>query len=258
MKSINIMFLSVLLIGITFGSISAQTEILVGTDDWPPYEYEITQNGNLTTLGFSTEVVKAVLAKMNLKIKQEIRLYPFSRLENFVLSGTLDAAYSLGKNEKRMQDAHYPEEGIINSEWVVYIRKSDLNIHQFKQLSDLKGKKIGVVQSYAYNKEFWDYIKEHCQTEEVISDEQNMQKLNVGRIHYVAAEYGNAQAVVKKLGLSDQVIALKDLLITKYSLYMIFNKKNVQIERVNEFSATLKAYKSTQEYKDLYQKYFLH
>ncbi|MGE0085472.1 MAG: substrate-binding periplasmic protein [Desulfococcaceae bacterium] len=232
----------------------AQPRLTVATDDCPPYEF-IAEDNNVT--GFCTEVIMAVFKQMNVMFDADkIKIYPFARLEKNVLEGDVDAAYSLSFNEKRKAACHFPEESLIDTKWILFIRKKDEGKLIFNTFNDLKNKKIGIVRAYAYTPEFWQFLESEKNYEEVTNDEQNFKKLMADRIDYVAADHMNASSLLKKSGLSGQVAPLSENPIRVTPLYIIFNKQKVQQEFVNEFSVKLKEFKSSQDYKILYQKYF--
>lgn len=235
-------------------SVSGEIRLTIGSDHWPPYELA---EKDFVTNGFSTQVVEAVLKRMNVQIEGKIHLYPFARLEHHILYGHIDAAFSLSSNTKRQKQCYFPAEPLIDSKWVLFIRQEDKNRLRFSTLDDLKGKTIGVVRQYAYTPAFWAFLKKENNYETVSNDEQNFIKLRSGRIDYVIAEYANALTILKKLGLSDELMPLLTQPVYKTELYVIFNKQRISEQFVNRFSDTLKAFKRTSEYDRIYENYFL-
>jgi len=231
----------------------AQTKLTIATDNWPPYE--IVAN-DVVTGGFSTEVLQAVLKYMQVDIIGDIRAYPFARLNSYILKGAIDAAYSLSSNEIRRQSCYFPTESLVKSQWVLFIRKKNEATLTFTSLDDLKGKTIGVVRAYAYTSGFWEFLETEQNFEVVTNDTQNFMMLSAGRVDFIIAEYGNASTIVHKLGLRDQIIPLLDHPIYTTELYVIFNKQTVQQQFVEDFSSTLKVFKTTLAYENIYQKYF--
>lgn len=234
----------------------AQTRITVGTDVWPPYQYTEGPDDKRVT-GFSTEVVRAVFQRMKVEIDGGIQLYPFARMERLVLEGKIDAIYSIAFNERRSEYCHFPDEPIINSLWVLFIRKEDDGVLKFSSYKDLEGKRIGVVRGYTYSPEFWQFLQTQRHLADVATnDEQNFRKLILQRVDYVAAEYANAAALLNELTLTGRVIPLMQRPIRTTRLHIIFNKKTVSKKFVDEFSAQLKAFKTSAEYREIYARYF--
>ncbi|MDP5148288.1 transporter substrate-binding domain-containing protein [Shewanella sp. ULN5] len=117
--------------------VNAQTRLTIASDDWAPYE--MVQD-NVVNAGFSLEVIQAVLREMNVGINGKIRAYPFARLDHHILNGDVDAAFSLSRNEARQEKCHFPSESLVNSKWVLFIRKENEGALKFSSLEDLKGK----------------------------------------------------------------------------------------------------------------------
>jgi len=241
-----------------FFSVTANAEIkelTIATDDWPPYEFKVGEPGNEYISGFSTEVIQAVLKKMNIGIKGKIVQYPWARAEKMVIDGEADMIFTAATSEKRAQITHYPTESLMESSWSFFIRKEDEGKLKYDTFDDLKGKKIGVVRAYSYTPELWAFMEKEKNFDEVVNDELNVKKLMAKRIDFIAMDFGNGMALLKKMGLADKVIVLKNP-IKVASLYAIFSQKTIDKDFVDKFSAELKSLKTTPEYKAIYDKYF--
>lgn len=234
---------------------NAGTELTVGTDEWPPYEYVEGAAGNDFVTGFSTEVILAVFNKMNIQVKDRISLFPWVRGEIMLLNGELDMLYSAGSNPDRAQIVHYPKESLMETSWSFFIRKKDEGKLKYESFDDLKGKKIGVVRGYYYSPEFLEFIRTEKNFEDVAYDDQNLKKLVHGRLDYIVMDKMNGFYLIKKMGLSDKVVAIKKPLNT-VSIYAIFSKETVEKSFVDSFSAALGEFKTSFEYKLIYKKYF--
>lgn len=241
-----------------FCSISAYAEIkelTIATDDWPPYEFKVGEPGNEYISGFSTEVIQAVLKKMNIGIKGKITQYPWARGEKMVIDGEADMLFTAATSEKRAKITHYPTESLMESSWSFFIRKEDEGKLKYDSFDDLKGKRIGVVRAYSYTPELWAFMEAEKNYEEVVGDELNVKKLLAKRIDFIAMDFGNGAALLKKMGLADKVVVLKNPIKTA-SLYAIFSQKTIEKDFVDKFAAELKAFKATPEYKAIFDKYF--
>ncbi len=217
-------------------------------DEWPPYQ---TVEKNQVS-GFSTKVVKTVLERMNVKINS-LKVYPWKRAITMIENGDADALFSANHTKDRTKFAFYPDEKIITSPWVMWVREED-NL-KFESFDDLLGKKVGLVRGYSYTTDLWNFVKKHNIYEEVVTDEQNFRKLNGGRVDFISAELGNGLYLVKYLGI-DKIIPLKKNPIKLEGLYIIFNKKNVPKSFVDNFSDELKKLKQEPLYNLLYEEYF--
>ena len=164
--------------------------------------------------------------------------------------------YTAGKSQDWAREFHYPEEPLIKTRWILFIRKSDLGRLKFDSFDDLKGRRIGVVRGYRYTPEFWNFLKQEKNYEEVALEEHNFRKLEHGRIDYVASEYGVGNAILKKVGLKGKIIGLEKNPIRIDPFYILFNKNSVSPEYVKKFSDELRIFKSTARFDALRKKYF--
>jgi polar amino acid transport system substrate-binding protein len=217
-------------------------------DEWPPYQ--IIENNHIS--GFSTKIVETVFERMKIDVKS-IKAYPWKRAITMIENGKTDALFSANYTKERAKFAFYPEEMLVLSPWVMWVREED-NL-KYESFDDLLGKKVGLVRGYSYTPEFWNFVKKHKIYEEVANDEQNFKKLNGGRVDFILAEFGNGLFIVKYLGLN-KIIPLRNNPVKSDGLYIIFNKKNVTKSFVDKFSDELKKLKQESLYEYLYQEYF--
>jgi len=217
-------------------------------DEWAPYQ--IVENGKVT--GFSTEVVESVFRRMNVSV-ESITAFPWKRAVVVFEKGKADALFSANYTEERTKFARYPQESIVESPWVLWVRSEDEAI--FKSWEDLRGKRIGVVRGYSYTDEFWNFIKKNATYDEVTSDEINFRKLDACRVDYVAAELGNGLYIIKKLGLNS-IHPLMETPLKSDGLYIMFNKSKISAEFVEQFSGELAKFKKESVYQYIHEKYF--
>ena len=217
-------------------------------DDWPPYQ--ISQKGKIT--GFCTRLVEETMRRMSVTIRP-IEMYPWKRAMVMMESGQADALFSANFTRERVAFAHYPDEMLVKSPWVVWMR-NDGNL-SFNSLDDLKNRKIGLVRGYSYTPELWNFVKKNSHVEEVADDVTNFRKLNAGRIDFTVAELGNGLFILKSKRLG-AIIPLKNRPIKEDGLFIIFNKNRIEKSFVDRFSAELKLLKSEPYYTVLKQEYF--
>lgn len=229
---------------------NASSESLdVVCDEWPPYQI-VSKTKKVS--GFSTEVVRAVFKRIDVTVNS-LNAYPWKRALDNVETGKSHALFSANFSQERTAFAWYPDESLIDSPWVIWVKKDSGN--HYTSLDDLKGKTVGVVNGYSYTKDFWDFVKLNKAFEGANSDEINFKKLQGGRFEYTVAELGNGYHILKKLGIKGIVPVIKYPI--KYAgLFIIFNKEKVPKEIVEKFSEGLKEFKKSPGYKSLVKKYF--
>lgn len=246
----NGLLLVALIIGCGHSIVSAQTTMRLGTDDWRPYEFE--QENELT--GYSVEIVQHVFQQMGIEISS-LEIFPWARAEWMVFNGELDALFSVTKSQEREDACFFPSEALIQSDWVLFIRKSDVGQLKFDTFDDLKGKQVGVVREHAYTPEFWDFLKRENNYQDVTADAQNFRKLAANRVDYIASEYAVGMSLLNELGLTDQIVALTEHPLKSAGLFIMFSKKTVQAETVAQFSEVLRQFKTTPAYQEIAAKY---
>lgn len=227
---------------------AAIKKLYVICDEWPPYQ--ILEGKRLS--GFSTKVVETVFERMKTAIRP-VKIFPWKRAITMIETGMADALFSANYTEERTRFAFYPEESIVSSPWVMWVREDEG--FKFNSLNDLLGKKVGMVRGYSYTSELWNFVEKHNIYEEVPNDEINFRKLNAGRVDFIPAELGNGLHIVKKLKLNNIIPLTKNPVKTD-GLYIIFNKNSVSRAFVDQFSDELQNLKKEPLYRDLYNEYF--
>lgn len=222
----------------------------IATDVWLPYE----DISNEQAPGFSTEVIAHVMKSMS--IETETRELPWARALNEVFEGKRDALYTAFWTEERAQFCYYPDEPIAQEKWVFFVRTEDASKLSFSSYDELKDRRIGILRGASVTEEFWDFVKQYRNYEEVQTDELNFKKLDRGRIDYVVTSYSNGVMLAREMRLTGRVQPLVSPVIKEDNLYIIFSKKTVPSDFVERFSSKLRAFKNTPPYQVIYQKYF--
>ena len=227
-------------------------ELSLVVDPWPPYHFE-QEDGSLG--GFGVEVMEKVLGNMNQPY--QLTMKPFARVQSDIKNGKADGSFLSTVNEERTTYAYFPKESVLNSKWLFYIRKEDQNTLKVSAYDDLKGHRIGLVKSYTYTDEFWDFIKKNDIKHKIVSkDDQAFKMLASGRVDFVPADQGNSSQLLKDLNLNDKIMPLTNFTMKEAGLFAIWSKKQVDERFVESFSQALKDFKATDSYKEIHQRYF--
>jgi len=239
-------------ITLTFSLAIHAKELSLVVDPWPPYHFE-QEDGSLG--GFGVEVIEKVLGNMNQPYK--LTMKPFARVQSDIKNGKADGSFLATENEERKTYAYFPQESILNSKWLFYIRKEDQTKLSISSYEDLKGHKVGLVKSYTYTDEFWDFIKKNDIQHKIVSkDDQAFKMLASGRVDFVPADQGNSAQLLKDLNLNDKIMPLANFTMKEAGLFAIWSKKQVDEGFVDSFSQALKDFKATDRYKEIHQRYF--
>jgi polar amino acid transport system substrate-binding protein len=222
----------------------------LATDVWLPYE----DISNDAAPGFSVEAINEVLANMG--VRSAIRETPWARGLEDVFEGKRDALFTAFWTEERALYCLFPSEPLTSEKWVFFVRSDAADALQFSSLDEIRDRRIGILRGASVTDEFWNFVHEHRNYEEVETDDLNFKKLDKSRLDYVVTSYSNGVLLLKKLDLTDVIEPLAAPIIKEDNLFIMFSKKTVTPEFVERFSATLKAFKTTDAYQAIYDKYF--
>ncbi len=220
-----------------------------GTDKWLPYE----NISNTKSPGYSTEIIRSVFDVLNIPI--EVHQYPWARAQLMVYTGKLDGLFTAFKSEERLKFCYFPNEPLTQDQWVIFVKKRDLNRLPYRKLQDLLGKRVGVVRGAAVSPEFWKFVKEHKNYEEVANDDQSFKMLDLGRFDYIVASEINGLNQIRSMNLGNEIVPLSTYPLKKDYLFLMFSKSTVSPMLVNSFSTALREFKKTEKYQAIYKKY---
>lgn len=186
------MILSITVIGLT-GCGKETDKIVLGTSaDYPPYEFHKEVNGKDTIVGFDIEIAKEIAKDLGVEL--EIKDMEFGGLladlktnkVDFVIAGmTPDAERA---KEVDFSTIYY------NAEHGLVINKKDID--KYKDISDLKGKIIGV-QKGSIQEDIATEQIEGAQIKALGKVSNLMLELKTGKVDAVVVEQPVAGAYVK-------------------------------------------------------------
>jgi polar amino acid transport system substrate-binding protein len=222
----------------------------LATDVWLPYE----DISNDAAPGFSVEVIGAVLAQMG--VASTIRETPWARGLEDVYEGKRDALFTAFQTEERAAHCLFPSEPLTSEKWVFFVRSDEAEALAFATYDEIRERRIGILRGASVTEGFWSFVEEHGNYEEVETDDLNFKKLDRGRLDYVVTSYSNGVMLARELGLADVIEPLPSPVIKEDDLFIMFSRKTVSPDFVERFSAALKAFKATEDYGAIYDKYF--
>ncbi len=232
-------YFSLLIFGVFIGSfivqhVGAQQVLNFSTlDDFRPFTWQENNHSR----GIDVDIIKEMCQRMD--VKCNIKFYPWKRVLKYTEIGKSDGGFSAFKNSTREKFAYFLEYPIHFSTYSVFVKKG--HEFPFKKIVDLNGKTIGINRGFKLNKEFDDAVDtKKIQIEEVNNMEQNIKKLMVDRIQGVAANYHETLLLLKKMRLSDKIVALPNPIVPPKGAYLMISKdaeitdKKQLIEKMNQ------------------------
>ncbi len=167
----GILFVILFLI-FSFRGYSQTTEFKLAADIWPPFTDIETEKS------IATDLVDEALNRID--INTSVELLKFEEVLSSINSGDYDGSPALWINEERKKNLVFSKPYLHNQLIVVGRKGDDVNA---ATINDFKGKKIGVVENYAYD----------IKTDDVIfvsgeSDQQNLSRLLSNQIDYMLVD----------------------------------------------------------------------
>lgn len=204
--------------------------IKLATLDWPPYVGD-----GLPQSGFTTAIVSEAFRRAGYKVK--IDFMPWARVLQETEAGNYDAAYPEYYSDERTE-TFFLSDQFASGPLGFYKRKAD-NI-TYTKLEDLKQYHIGVVLGYINTAEF--DAADYLQKETVNSDEQNIQKLLLGRIDLIVIDKFVAQYLIKtSIPEAADVLEFMEPPLLEQPLHVIFSRQVASsTQKLQEFNAALK------------------
>lgn len=208
------------------------------TEDTPPYNF---QKGGAIT-GSATDILNEMMKRTG--IKAGISVYPWERAYKMGLEDKDTCVYSTTRTEPREKLFKWVGP-LTDNNWVMFA-KADSKISA-KSLADVKQYKIGGYQGDALSV----YLKgEGYKVDEAMHDEQNVKKLEAGRIEVWGSSSRGGPWLAKQAG-----VKIKPLFTFKETqMYLACNKSvsDDQIARMNDAIKAMRADGSTDK---IFKKY---
>ncbi len=173
---INLFVLLVLVFSsnLVFSSCNDKDIIVSGKPGYPPVSWG--HNGALTGLGYT--VVARLFPE---KSVVRTRVLPWKRVLIMAEQGMIDVVVGIRETPERSKHLAFLKTPLIEvSQNVFYMKGTVIN-----SKLDLKAKKGGFISGTVFNADFAEYAKNNLTLSSVDTLEQNLKKLQYGRIQYV-------------------------------------------------------------------------
>lgn len=200
--------------------------LILTTEDAPPFNY--STDGGKTILGSATETVHELFKRA--KIDYKITMYPWVRAIEMARADKDTCVYSTTRTEEREKSFAWVGP-VAPNEWVLFA-KADSTI-KLGSLDEAKKFRVGGYRGDAVTL----YLQGQKFTiDEAVNDEQNVQKLDAGRVDLWATGSQAGPFVSNKMKVKIKpIISFK-----RTELYLACNP-SVAPETVAKLNETLKA-----------------
>ncbi|MGH7421503.1 MAG: substrate-binding periplasmic protein [Candidatus Rokuibacteriota bacterium] len=206
------------------------TELVLNTQDFAPFNYEV----NGVVAGPAADIIRRVCA--DIKVTCVLRLLPWRRAQQEVQDGQAHGMFVIGWNAGRAKWLHFSPP-LMTTEYGLFVREGDALA--FKQNSDLKGYTVGV---YGPSNTATALAKIKTEITDLIidmtpDDEAAFKKLALGRVGAVFSNRDVGYDLLRKLDIKNVRYAGRQQSL-KY--YVGFSQKFTDKKVVDEFNATFR------------------
>jgi polar amino acid transport system substrate-binding protein len=229
-----------------FASISAPQEIVIAVDQGnPPFMFE--KDGKAA--GLYPTLLSAIFDRMGMSV--DIKPYPWKRALLMGKNGEAGIG-GIYKNLERLKIYDYSD--VLYTERVLlYVKKG--HEFEFNTLSDLEGKKIGVLLGWSYGDDVDQARKAgKLKVEEVSNDKANFQKLDIERMDGVFSLELTGNILINQKAYQGRIVALAKP-VAENTTYLVFAKQSQKSELLDKFNMALNAMKDDGTYEQVAQTY---
>ena len=223
------------------GHVFPPNHLLFATTDRPPYEFFEGE-----WKGIDVEVLKRVFEKMGYKIR--IERMNWARILEYIEKGIIDGTFSLTVTEDRKKYMYFSSEPISAGIDGFLYRKDRVSEKEIKVGRDLT---CGYVRGYAH----LDFLKSTAfRLVPIDDDESGVKVLIYGRIDLFTVNKLVGMYYASKMGKREKV-AFFPAMGTEYYYVALSKIDPFHEEILREFSAELRKFKESEEYREILKKY---
>lgn len=231
-----------------WGPANAQP-LKIATGELPPYSTQERPDQ-----GLALDIVRKAFAQEGIPVEYFFK--PWTRTLEESRAGLWDATAYWGRNPAR-DKGFLISDNVLTEQWVLVYRQSAFENGEFdwKTLADLKGLRIGVVQSYTYTPEFWAQQKSGTlSTVSTPDDLASLRLLVAGRLDVVPMERNVACYLMQHHFMDQEVAELRAHprpFAPNFTTHVMFSDKLPQsAARVQAFNRGLRALKRSPVYAE--------
>lgn len=238
-----------LALSLAAGNSSAET-ITIATGEYSPFTVQDSKYG-----GFVNRVIKEAFSRQGVTV--EFSYLPWKRALEETRSGKLAASSFWFFDQEREKE--FIHSAPISEHRELLFHLSSISLPEWQNITDLSKFTFGATRGYTYTTEFWEGAKSgKLNVSEIVSDEQNFQKLIAGRVDvFPVDEVTGWQLINSKFPVAKEKIKThtKPLRVTEG--HLIFPKKNTDsMALVEKFNTALAEMRADGTYDKYFQELF--
>lgn len=228
--------------------LSSSTTIRITNGEWVPYNSEFLEHN-----GCDSWAAAEAFALQGITV--EYSFFPWARSYHLALTGEWDGTLAWADTPDHRKDFYLSAEPTSTQEWVFFYRTAD--DFDWQELSDLKGKRIGLTTGYVYSDAFAS-VRDDPQMifEEAASDQANFDKLLSGHIDIFPLEREVGLSILSNFYTSQDQdrITYHPKVITAFEPFLLLSKKVAANEQMIQlFDAGWKSLKESGRYDEIMQ-----
>lgn len=188
-----------------------------------------------TLQGVSIEIAKRVLNDLN--IPYEVRYVgPFPRVISLAERGEVDMIATLKRTPDRDLFLLYPETPALWNPVAVFTARH--REFEFKDRSDLIGRRGGITRGNLFGDGFDDYLKANLTVEEANTPDNSFAKLSAGRIDYFITGLYTGMAYLLKRGEEEKFTALPHF-VTEAPNFIALTRRGACADKLAQIESRL-------------------
>jgi polar amino acid transport system substrate-binding protein len=219
-QAANLILLSIIFLLYSINSLAVQSDQVLNkvkhfnlvTAVYPPYNYQ-----SEGIKGLNIDIIKAAFSAVGYQLN--VKILPFSRAFQYAKQGAVDGI-TLWYSKDRAQWFEFSTS--LTRSQLILLKPNALQVN-YQSLNDLIPFTIGTVRNYAYPESFSDHLG--IKKDQVLTDEQNINKLILGRIDIALIDKRMAKFILRK-NHPEQQYSFNSAGILKNEKYYLAVSKN--------------------------------
>ncbi len=173
--------------------------------------FRVFERAGADFTGMAPEILRVLAPQLGATLRFE--LYPWPRAQSMVAQGQADILIGPYKTVERLETIAFSERAFYQDEMVFYTRLGDA-LDWDGQFKSLRGKRIVVINGWAYGDEF-EQARKELYINTTNSVEAALTMLALGRVDLFATNRRNTETVVATQGMLGKLVPLERIISTQ-------------------------------------------